>query len=343
MNRFLFMNLHLTQIVKKFFLKILLVPVILGSHFFGHSQCTTAITSSNGYTVHIEIELTSIIAPNSCQWGYNYNVAFDYNISFSGSNIPSSLSTLQGYIACNSANTFYNLPNSGGTGTSASTGNQYNNASDCASATPESLNCSVVELQISGPGINYQTVTMNCTTLPVELLHFNAMQKADEVALDWETASEINNSHFNVEHSLDGKNWEQIGKINGTGNSSLPIDYNFNHQSPVEGISYYRLQQVDFDGKYEYLPVKSVDFTFLTESTTLVAYPNPTARNTIFLAGAAEELQDIMVFSISNQNISKQIQIQKVKDQEYKFDLTQISSGIYFIKTKSKTVKFVKL
>ncbi len=76
----------------------------------------------------------------------------------------------------------------------------------------------------------------------------------------WNTASERNNSHFSIERSADGRNFTEIGKINGAGESSSSKTYTFNDPKPLKGINYYRLKQVDFDGKFEYSKVVSVVF-----------------------------------------------------------------------------------
>ncbi|MEM9024232.1 MAG: hypothetical protein AAGB22_10845, partial [Bacteroidota bacterium] len=115
-------------------------------------QCSQA--SSDGYTVNMSFTVASIVpSSNSCPFGYNYNVAVDYAVSFSGTNIPASLYTLQGTVTCGGTQHFFNLPNGGGTGTVTSVSNPYRNASDCNTATPASLGCTDVDIQISGSGL----------------------------------------------------------------------------------------------------------------------------------------------------------------------------------------------
>lgn len=123
------------------------------------AQCSIDVEANNGYTVHINVTPVSISAPSSCQWGYNYNVVFNYDISFSGTNIPNSLFTLQATLGCGSNSHFVNFPNGGGSGTVTSTSNQWRSASDCASASPESLGCNTLNIEIQGPGLPNQTVS----------------------------------------------------------------------------------------------------------------------------------------------------------------------------------------
>jgi gliding motility-associated-like protein len=116
------------------------------------SQSLT-ITSTDGYDVTIDIQAVNINPSTmSCAFGYNYTVDIDYDITFSGSNIPANLWTLQGTVGCTPGTNFFNLPNSGGSGTTTSA-NGWNPNTDCATATPESVGCNTITIQISGPGI----------------------------------------------------------------------------------------------------------------------------------------------------------------------------------------------
>jgi hypothetical protein len=86
-------------------------------------------------------------------------------------------------------------------------------------------------------------------TLPIELIYFNARIEYNNIRLLWETATEINNDYFTIYHSSDFINWLRIGSVQGAGNSSQPLLYNFLYNKPSEGVNYFKLQQIDFDGK----------------------------------------------------------------------------------------------
>ncbi len=94
--------------------------------------------------------------------------------------------------------------------------------------------------------------------LPVELLEFNASLVKDFVELDWATASEINSDVFDVEHSTDGNTFLRIGQVRAAGNSLEEKQYRFTHYTPSQGVNYYRLKQVDFDGIFEYFGPRKV-------------------------------------------------------------------------------------
>ncbi len=99
------------------------------------------------------------------------------------------------------------------------------------------------------------------THLPVELLSFVATKEGRNVLLKWSTATELNNSHFEIERSTDGHEWEKIAKVKGAGNSSNIVSYNYTDFMVPDGFNtiYYRLVQVDFDGKNNNLPARAVD------------------------------------------------------------------------------------
>ncbi len=121
----------------------------------------TIVHSSDGYAVHINVVPVMINpASLSCQFGYSYTIGLTYNISFTGSNIPSNLYTLQGAVTVNGSDIFYDLPNNGGTGSTISS-SSYTNNTNCATVTPAALGITSVKVVIDGPGITSQTVTIN--------------------------------------------------------------------------------------------------------------------------------------------------------------------------------------
>lgn len=112
--------------------------------------------------------------------------------------------------------------------------------------------------------------------LPIELLNFKAsLNNNKTVVLNWTTSSETNNDYFTIERSRDMKNWEEVSKIPGAGNSNINLNYNEIDTKPFEGVSYYRLKQTDFEGSSEYSPTVHVKNSKLN---TFELYPNPVAR-----------------------------------------------------------------
>lgn len=100
---------------------------------------------------------------------------------------------------------------------------------------------------------------VNLQPLPIELVSFYAKKFNNANRIYWEVASEVNNDYFTVERRTDFETWEEIGTINGAGTSSEQRLYAYTDERYAAKINYYRLKQTDFDGKYEYSKIISVD------------------------------------------------------------------------------------
>ena len=112
--------------------------------------------------------------------------------------------------------------------------------------------------------------------LPVELYTYEVKLENNNVRIEWATASEIDNDYFVVERSMDAYHFEEIGRAEGAGNSFAFQYYGVTDRFPLEGISYYRLKQVDFDGKTAYFDIKMVDNKDgYTDKHGLTVFPNP--------------------------------------------------------------------
>lgn len=103
------------------------------------------------------------------------------------------------------------------------------------------------------------TFTICSTTpnpLPIELTSFKARPQQLYDYITWTTASETNNNYFNIDISIDGVNWTSVASVNGAGNSSTSIDYFLNNYKIKEGVYYYQLTQIDYNGtSVTYKPV----------------------------------------------------------------------------------------
>jgi hypothetical protein len=117
--------------------------------------------------------------------------------------------------------------------------------------------------------------------LPVEYLYFDAYFRREERAAEikWATGKEWENSHFEIQRSMGNVNsWVTIGKVDGVGWSDSPVDYTFKDNSLplVGGMAYYRLNQVDFDGKFHLSKVVSIRIPSQQVTDNVWrAFPNP--------------------------------------------------------------------
>ena len=148
----------------------------------------------------------------------------------------------------------------------------------------------VVAKAAYGSTILVGTVTFNLEecedmpifALPVSLTTFTGATTAQGAALNWETASEKNNSHFSVQHSTDGRNFESAGYVEGNGTSNTAHRYAFTHTQPKAGMNYYRLKQVDFDGTTAYSKTIVLESKG-RQAVGLTVYPNPVTNGQVNL------------------------------------------------------------
>jgi hypothetical protein len=176
------------------------------------------------------------------------------------------------------------------------------------------------------------------TVLPVEWLDFNAtLLPENQVLLNWTTASEIQNSHFNIQRSFDGVNFENIGKVNGNGTTQEISQYQFKDLQPALGRNYYRLEQVDFNGSTHLSNI--VEIFVQPSSAPLLVYPNPAKEYIQFVlpnTSAQLKIYDLTGKLIHERNFENQIQV----------NLTDFSSGYYIYKIENESLnligKFVK-
>ncbi len=185
-------------------------------------------------------------------------------------------------------------------------------------------------------------VTFNYTLvnpLPVELSSFSAVADAKEgVLLRWRTASELNNDYFDIERSRNGYQWEYLVQIQGAGTSSTPQDYEYHDASASFGQYYYRLKQVDFDGSLEYSPIRTVQ---LQQTTTEQVYPNP-GKDQIILKGYFSAKDHLLIWNMLGQNVGHQVQVIEQTNQRLRLQISNLSSGSYFIKVGNSNYRITK-
>ncbi len=193
------------------------------------------------------------------------------------------------------------------------------------------------------------TGTDNSNPLPVELTMFTATAAGKDVVLNWTTASEHNNIGFEIQRSVDGNQFEAVGFVNGKGNSTTLSGYRSIDQQAFDVASelYYRLKQIDADGKTAYSTVVRVSAGSMARQS-VSAYPNPFTRSTQLMIETDVDCKA----TIAVTDISGRVVVSKVTDitkGATAIDVTEmesLQSGIYFIHTEvngtSQSVKVVK-
>lgn len=110
-------------------------------------------------------------------------------------------------------------------------------------------------------------------SLPIELTKFTSELVHKNVHLSWSTASETNNAHFLVERGADGRVFAEIGRVAGAGTVRETREYAFIDERPLPGANFYRLRQVDFDGRFSFSPVRRV--VVGQAAGAFLLYPSP--------------------------------------------------------------------
>ncbi len=196
--------------------------------------------------------------------------------------------------------------------------------------------------------------TVSPELLPVELISFNAsIDKSgkNNVMLNWQTASEINNYGFEIERSAGEKekSWTKIGFINGAGNSDRPMEYSFLDKAAFAGNNFYRLKQIDINGNYEF---SSEVILFVGDGKNnpdnfnlAQNYPNPFNPSTTldFFIPEGITHASLKIFNLIGQEVSVLLN-GNVKPglNSIKFEASGLNSGVYLYKLEAGNFSSVK-
>lgn len=162
--------------------------------------------------------------------------------------------------------------------------------------------------------------------LPVEWLSFDGKVIDQHGELYWSTATEVNNSHFVVQRSEDARNFITIGTVNAAGNSVVQSSYQFTDRDELQGVHYYRIKQVDFDGSYDYSNTIALDYG-LNAGSLLVA-PNP--NNGVFqLVNRSDQVLDLNLLTPLGQDLLT-LTLQPYENKQV--NIKNGSSGIYMLR-----------
>lgn len=244
--------------------RVLMVGIFSLSWAFATADCTfgTISASSNPFAgCSGKITITG-----------TFSIDQDYNVSA----LPITELIIRGTLVFTAnkdlilpTNTILRLEGGGSinTGSPCSNSKRIVIGSTVASCVGASSNFSFDQLNLAG-GFS------NLGPLPITLTNFEAKPGPSSVSLTWRTASELNNDYLIVERSANGTDFAALVRIKGLGTTDGPQDYQFSDHTPLAGINYYRLRQVDFDGTTEIHPTVSVLFNGETQ-LGLSAFPNP--------------------------------------------------------------------
>ncbi|NNG27218.1 MAG: T9SS type A sorting domain-containing protein [Ignavibacteriaceae bacterium] len=181
--------------------------------------------------------------------------------------------------------------------------------------------------------------TWNITIIPVELTSFTASVNDNDVTLNWVTASEINNSGFQVERKSIGE-YEAIGFVPGYGTTTETKAYSFSDANLTAGTYSYRLKQIDYDGTFEYSDPVEVEIVIPDVYSLHQNYPNPFNPTTnIIFTLATNAKVTLKVFDILGQEVLTLVNKDLTAGvHTYNFDAVGFNSGVYFYRIEANGI-----
>jgi len=185
-----------------------------------------------------------------------------------------------------------------------------------------------------GTTITEMAINLSEIVLPVLLTDFSVTKSGHTSVLSWITHTEINNDYFILERSLDGRTFTPVsGRIISkavNGNSNIPLQYAYIDLSPVKGINYYRLLQVDKDSRTKYSEVVKATFTDLPEVSI---YPNP-VHNELNIYGYLPQMANLK-FELVDAKAATVLSMEKAganANWNVQLKLSRLPAGIYYIR-----------
>ena len=162
--------------------------------------------------------------------------------------------------------------------------------------------------------------------LPISFSSFTAQKQNKIVKLNWTTEQELNSSYFIIERSADGRNWQNLASIAAAGNSSNHLEYTAYDNLPLNGTGYYRIKEVDKDGRIQVSVVKTVRFDL---GYAIAVSPNP-AKDfiTVTMDKISNSTSTIQLFNAAgNMVFTQQTNLSKIN-----IPTSSFARGLYFIK-----------
>ena len=162
------------------------------------------------------------------------------------------------------------------------------------------------------------------TPLPVTLTEFGVKKEGNSASLVWKTTMETNSKEFEVQHSLNGKQWEILGVVAAEGESSVIKTYSYTHTTPSNGSNLYRLRMIDNDLTFAYSRI--VTESFVTEESA-VLYPNPSS-NFMKLKSGVEKIASIQIYDVRG------IKVRDFTPGSNDIDISSLDQGTYIVTFK---------
>ncbi len=195
--------------------------------------------------------------------------------------------------------------------------------------------------KITVPVFQYNTkhngLFIDPTTIPVELVLFNAENIRDGVLLEWETATELNNLGFEIQRSTEGIEFFTVGFVSGHGTTTEQKNYSYADRDLDNGKYFYRLKQVDYDGSFEYSDVVEIDWRAFNSYILEQNFPNPfNPTTTISWQLSAGSDATLKIYDILGREITTLVkEYRPAGKYETEFNAASLPSGVYLYQLKA--------
>jgi hypothetical protein len=178
----------------------------------------------------------------------------------------------------------------------------------------------------------FDMVTVQGTDIPLPVTYsgFNARYtESKTVAITWATSLEHDNAHFDVERSADIESFQLIGRVDGKGTSDAKQQYSFIDEAPMAGWNYYRLKQVDIDGKTSYSKLVAVLNETTLTGDELNLSPNPADRDLTIRINSSAKIGQVMVYTMQGHQMSQSTSAIN------QLDVSALPAGIYILEVRT--------
>ena len=212
-------------------------------------------------------------------------------------------------------------------------GSGFADAGDVVKIKPHTIGTENINVQGDCMNVNYSSpYTVISNPLPVEYYNILVTITNFYIKITWSVAYQINNDKYIIEFSKDGRNFSPIGEISGDGTSNIIKHYEFIHTSPSIGINYYRIKQVDYDGKYSYSDIANVRYDGSGETNI---FPNPATLDVTITTTASTSVQIMDVYGRLLLN-------QDIPDGQNTINLAELPAGILIFVVGDRRFKVLK-
>lgn len=294
-------------------------------------SCSPEVTTENVYGGSSNSNRVAEIdaAAGACQTVSGFTVGYIYTLSFQCSRRTNCGPTLQSMSVSVSNNALNTTVSRNGTSFSLAS------ESFTFTATSTSHVFTFTGTSAGTCGLLIDNVQIAFTALPVNLISFEGSRSNDQTIFSWSTASELNNDFFLLEKSKDGKVWEHLAYVDGSGTTHSQKNYTYKTTSATQEI-FFKLSQTDFDGQHELLKIIRIE----SATTSLEIFPNPATTNLNLRVNEdliATEAKIVNQLGQEELTISLR-EFKGVQD----IDISSLENGIYYLRVGETAQIFIK-